>query len=175
MLDAYIYSGLRTPFGRQAGALAPVRPDDLAAKAIQALLARSPFTAGQVEDVVLGCACQAGEDSRNVARHCRPAVRPAVHHPRSDGQPAVFQRPGGGAGRRARGHLRRGRAVHRRRRREHEPCAIRRRQERKRLRPRVQGVRFGHRRALSQTPGSRNCTATTPCRRPPTTWPGISI
>lgn len=69
MLDAYIYSGLRTPFGRQAGALAPVRPDDLAATAIQALLAGSPFAPGQIEDVVLGCACQAGEDSRNVARH----------------------------------------------------------------------------------------------------------
>jgi acetyl-CoA C-acetyltransferase len=69
MLDAYIYSGLRTPFGRQAGALAPVRPDDLVAAVIRKLLADSPFAADQVEDVILGCACQAGEDSRNIARH----------------------------------------------------------------------------------------------------------
>lgn len=69
MLDAYIYSGLRTPFGRQAGSLAPVRPDDLIAAVIRQLIANGPFTADQVEDVVLGCACQAGEDSRNIARH----------------------------------------------------------------------------------------------------------
>lgn len=69
MLDAYLYSGLRTPFGRQAGALAPVRPDDLVASVIRKLLADSPFSAEQIEDVVLGCACQAGEDSRNIARH----------------------------------------------------------------------------------------------------------
>jgi 3-oxoadipyl-CoA thiolase len=69
MLDAYIYSGLRTPFGRQAGALAPVRPDDLVAAVIRKLLADSPFAANQIEDIILGCACQAGEDSRNIARH----------------------------------------------------------------------------------------------------------
>lgn len=69
MLDAYIYSGLRSPFGRQAGALAPIRPDDLIAQVIKGLLASSPFCPDQVEDVVLGCACQAGEDSRNIARH----------------------------------------------------------------------------------------------------------
>jgi len=69
MLDAYIYAGLRTPFGRQAGALAPVRPDDLIASVIRKLIADSPFAAEQIEDVILGCACQAGEDSRNIARH----------------------------------------------------------------------------------------------------------
>ncbi|MGJ7916571.1 3-oxoadipyl-CoA thiolase [Massilia sp. LXY-6] len=69
MLDAYIYSGLRTPFGRLAGALAPVRPDDLVASVIRKLVADSPFDASQVEDVILGCAGQAGEDSRNIARH----------------------------------------------------------------------------------------------------------
>lgn len=69
MLDAYIYSGLRSPFGRQAGVLAPIRPDDLIAQVIKELVARSPFSPEQVEDVVLGCACQAGEDSRNIARH----------------------------------------------------------------------------------------------------------
>lgn len=69
MLDAYIYAGLRTPFGRQAGALAPLRPDDLVASVMRKLLADSPFSAEQIEDVILGCACQAGEDSRNIARH----------------------------------------------------------------------------------------------------------
>ncbi|MGO4476866.1 3-oxoadipyl-CoA thiolase [Massilia sp. 2TAF26] len=69
MLDAYIYSGLRTPFGRLAGALAPVRPDDLAASVIRKLVDDSPFDPAQVEDVILGCAGQAGEDSRNIARH----------------------------------------------------------------------------------------------------------
>ncbi|WP_160107123.1 3-oxoadipyl-CoA thiolase [Pseudomonas izuensis] len=69
MLDAYIYDGLRTPFGRHGGGLAPVRPDDLAAQLIRALVERSAFSAGQIEDVILGCTNQAGEDSRNVARN----------------------------------------------------------------------------------------------------------
>ena len=69
MLDAYLYDGLRTPFGRHAGALAPVRPDDLAAGVMRALLARSPWKPEEIEDVYLGCTNQAGEDSRNVARH----------------------------------------------------------------------------------------------------------
>ena len=69
MLDAWIYDGLRTPFGRHAGALAPVRSDDLVAGVMRALVARSPWKPEQVEDVILGCTNQAGEDSRNVARH----------------------------------------------------------------------------------------------------------
>ena len=68
MLDAYIYDGLRSPFGRHAGCLAAVRADDLAAEVIRALLERSPFAPGQVEDVLFGSTNQAGEDSRNVAR-----------------------------------------------------------------------------------------------------------
>jgi acetyl-CoA C-acetyltransferase len=69
MLDAYIFDGLRTPFGRHAGALASVRPDDLAAGLIRELVTRNGFAAAEIEDVVLGCAAQAGEDGRNVARH----------------------------------------------------------------------------------------------------------
>src|SRR5215217_6884007 len=68
-MSAYIYDGLRTPFGRHAGALAPIRPDDLLSGVIRTLLTRGPFEPGAVEDVVIGCANQAGEDSRNVARH----------------------------------------------------------------------------------------------------------
>ena len=69
MDDAYIYDGLRTPFGRHAGALAPVRPDDLLASVIKELVARNPFKPEQYEDAVIGCTNQAGEDARNVARH----------------------------------------------------------------------------------------------------------
>ncbi|WP_136418742.1 3-oxoadipyl-CoA thiolase [Herbaspirillum sp. ST 5-3] len=69
MLDAYIYDGLRTPFGRHAGALAPVRPDDLVAEVMRALVARNPWKPEQIEDVILGDTNQAGEDSRNVARN----------------------------------------------------------------------------------------------------------
>jgi acetyl-CoA C-acetyltransferase len=69
MLDAYIYDGLRTPFGRHGGALAPVRPDDLVADVMRALVARNPWPADQIEDVILGDTNQAGEDSRNVARN----------------------------------------------------------------------------------------------------------
>ena len=69
MLDAYIYDGLRTPFGRHAGKLAPVRPDDLLAGVMQSLVARSKFPLERLEDVIIGCTNQAGEDSRNVARN----------------------------------------------------------------------------------------------------------
>jgi acetyl-CoA C-acetyltransferase len=69
MLDAYIYQGLRTPFGRHAGALATVRPDDLLAGVIRALMKRSAIPGNAIEDVIAGCTNQAGEDSRNVARH----------------------------------------------------------------------------------------------------------
>ncbi|OWP47527.1 3-oxoadipyl-CoA thiolase [Pseudomonas nitroreducens] len=69
MLNAYIYAGLRTPFGRHGGALAPVRPDDLVAQVIRELLARTHVPGDAIEDVILGNTNQAGEDSRNIARH----------------------------------------------------------------------------------------------------------
>ena len=69
MLNAYIYEGLRTPFGRYAGSLAKVRPDDLLAGVIRSVIAKSAFKAEQIEDIVVGCANQAGEDARCVARH----------------------------------------------------------------------------------------------------------
>src|SRR6185312_2864011 len=68
-MTAYLVAGARTPFGRYGGALAAVRPDDLAAHAVGALTRRLPSVDwGAVDDVVLGCANQAGEDNRNVAR-----------------------------------------------------------------------------------------------------------
>ena len=69
MQDAYIYDGLRTPIGRHAGGLAPVRTDDLLAGIVKELVARSPFKPGDFEDAIVGCTNQAGEDARNVARH----------------------------------------------------------------------------------------------------------
>ncbi|MEV0940058.1 3-oxoadipyl-CoA thiolase [Micromonospora wenchangensis] len=69
MSVAYLVSGVRTPIGRYAGALAGVRPDDLAAHVLRELVARHPAVDwARVDDVVLGCANQAGEDNRNVAR-----------------------------------------------------------------------------------------------------------
>ncbi len=68
-MPAFICDSIRTPFGRYGGALAPVRPDDLAAIAVRALLDRNPNLPPEVvDDVILGCANQAGEDNRNVAR-----------------------------------------------------------------------------------------------------------
>src|SRR6266446_272883 len=69
MLEAYLYTGLRSPFGRHAGALARLRPVDMLAEVIAKVVAESGFAADKVEDVVVGCANQAGEDSRCVARH----------------------------------------------------------------------------------------------------------
>ena len=66
--DAWIVAALRTPFGRYGGVLASVRPDDLAAAVIKALVERSGIDPALIEDVILGCANQAGEDNRNVAR-----------------------------------------------------------------------------------------------------------
>ncbi len=69
MTEAFICDGVRTPIGRYGGALSTVRPDDLAAIPIRRLMERNPNTDWQaVDDVVLGCANQAGEDNRNVAR-----------------------------------------------------------------------------------------------------------
>jgi 3-oxoadipyl-CoA thiolase len=69
MLNAYIYDGTRTPIGRNAGALAKVRPDDMLGGVIKELVGRSSFDANNIEDVNVGCANQAGEDSRCIGRH----------------------------------------------------------------------------------------------------------
>jgi 3-oxoadipyl-CoA thiolase len=65
---AVVLSAVRTPVGRYGGALSDVRPDDLAAAAIEAAVARAGVEAGSIDDVYFGCANQAGEDNRNVAR-----------------------------------------------------------------------------------------------------------
>src|SRR5215210_5745398 len=83
MLEAFLYDGLRTPIGRHAGKLAPVRPDDLAAEVIREVVARNRIEPREISDVVMGCVTQAGEDCRNVARFAAllaglPANTPGV-------------------------------------------------------------------------------------------------
>src|SRR5690242_17666597 len=69
MPEAFVYDAVRTPFGRYAGALARVRPDDLAAVVVRAILERSPrLEPGRVDEVLLGNANGAGEENRNVGR-----------------------------------------------------------------------------------------------------------
>ena len=68
-MEAYIIDGLRTPIGSYQGTLSAVRTDDLAALVIEALVNRNPnIPKDGYDDVILGCANQAGEDNRNVAR-----------------------------------------------------------------------------------------------------------
>jgi 3-oxoadipyl-CoA thiolase len=68
MEEVLVLDAIRTPIGRHGGALAAVRPDDLAAHLIAAMLKRTGVEPGSIDDVVLGCANQAGEDNRNVGR-----------------------------------------------------------------------------------------------------------
>src|SRR4051812_824389 len=69
MMSAFVYTAVRTPFGRYGGALAEVRPDDLAATAVSGALAQAPgLDPAEIGDVVWGCANQAGEDNRDVGR-----------------------------------------------------------------------------------------------------------
>jgi acetyl-CoA C-acetyltransferase len=69
MLDAYVFNGIRTPFGRHAGSLSNVRPDDLIGPLLAYLMHTSNLPVQALEDVIIGCTNQAGEDSRNVARN----------------------------------------------------------------------------------------------------------
>ena len=68
MYNAYIYDAGRTAFGRYGGKLSTTRPDDLLGHVIKSLVQRNDFDLSMYEDVIAGCACQAGEDSRNIAR-----------------------------------------------------------------------------------------------------------
>ena len=68
MTDAVILDALRTPIGRYGGALAGVRPDDLAAHVIRAAVERNDLDPAAIDEIYMGCANQAGEDNRNVAR-----------------------------------------------------------------------------------------------------------
>ena len=77
MREAFICDGIRTPIGRYGGALSGVRADDLAAIPLRELLVRNPrLDAECIDDVILGCANQAGEDNRNVARMATLLAQP---------------------------------------------------------------------------------------------------
>ena len=104
MSAAYVYDAVRTPFGRYGGALAGIRPDDLAAHALRALLDRVPeLDPAQIDDVLLGDANGAGEDNRDVARMAVLLAGLPTSVPGRDGQPAVRLEPrGGDPGRRVR-------------------------------------------------------------------------
>ena len=122
--QAFICDAIRTPFGRYGGALSSVRTDDLGAIPIKALMARNPKVDWQaVDDVLYGCANQAGEDNRNVARMAALLAGLPVEVPGGDDQPPVRLGPRRGRQRRARDQERRSAADDRRRRREHEPRA----------------------------------------------------
>src|SRR5690606_5052102 len=68
MTDVFIVDGVRTPQGRYGGALATIRPDDLAAMVVREVVGRATVPADAIDEVILGAANQAGEDNRNVAR-----------------------------------------------------------------------------------------------------------
>ena len=96
MTEAFICDALRTPIGRYGGALATVRADDLAAVPLRALLARHPeLDPAAIDDVILGCANQAGEDNRNVARMALLLAGPAGERAGRHRQPAVRLGHGG--------------------------------------------------------------------------------
>jgi len=68
MKPVYIVEPVRTPVGKYGGALRSIRPDDLAAGLLRELVSRTQLDASLIDDVILGCANQAGEDNRNIAR-----------------------------------------------------------------------------------------------------------
>ena len=67
-MNAYIIDPIRTPVGKYGGVLSSVRPDDMAAHVIRTLVDRTGIDPAVIDDVILGCANQAGEDNRNIAR-----------------------------------------------------------------------------------------------------------
>ena len=151
MTEAYICDFTRTPIGRYAGALRDVRTDDLAAHPIKALMARNAQVDWEaLDDCILGCANQAGEDNRNVARMAvllsgLPANVPGAHD-----QPAVRLRAGCGRHRGARHPCRRGRADAGRRRGKHDARAVRDGQGDRGVLAQQRGLRHDDRLALRQ-------------------------
>ena len=121
--DAVIAGYVRSPIGRYGGVLASVRPDTLAAHAIRALLERTHVDPAEVDDVILGCANQAGEDNRNVARMALLLAGLPVEVPGQTVNRLCGSGPAGGQRRRAGDLERSGRRLCRRRGGEHDPRA----------------------------------------------------
>ena len=172
MLDAYIYAGLRTPFGRHAGALSTVRPDDLAGLLLARLAETSGFAVDDLEDVILGCTNQAGEDSRNLARNALlaaglPARLPGqtVNRLCASGLSAVIDAARAISCGEGRLYLAAPKA-----------CPGRRSSWPRRRAPSAARWRSSTAPSAraSPTPGWSSAMATTACRRPATTWPAPS-
>ena len=125
MLDAYIYDGIRSPIGRHAGKLAPLRPDDLAGEMIAEVVRRNERQARghQRRDPRLRDAGRRGLPQRGALRHADG--RAAAHGAGRDGEPPVRFRPAGGHRCGARHHRGRRRALRRGRRGEHDARALR--------------------------------------------------
>ena len=97
MNQAFICDAVRTPFGRFGGALSSMRADDLAALPLKALLERNPgLDPALIDDVIYGCANQAGEDNRNVARMAAGERAREHHQPPVRFQPRCDRRRGAG-------------------------------------------------------------------------------
>ena len=84
MTSSFVFDAVRTPFGRAGGALSGIRPDDLAAVTLRAIVERTGLDPARIDDVLLGDANQAGEDNRNVARFAAllagfPTTVPGFH------------------------------------------------------------------------------------------------
>ena len=168
MTEAFICDAIRTPIGRYGGSLSSVRADDLAAIPIRALIDRNPSVDWDaLDDVIYGCANQAGEDNRNLARMAGPARRASRQIRRRDAQPPLRLRHGrggdGGAGdpRLGGGHDRRRRLG------EHEPRALRHGQGDQRVRSQCRDLRHDDRLALRQPEDEVALMATTRCRARP--------
>ena len=123
--QTWIIDAVRTPIGRYGGALGTVRPDDLAALVIRAIVDRSGIDPAVVEDVILGCANQAGRGQPQRRPHGGAARRAPGGGRGPDRQPAVRVRPPGGQHGEPRDRRRRRRRVHRRGRRVHDAGAVR--------------------------------------------------
>ena len=167
MSEAFICDAIRTPIGRYGGALCSVRPDDLAAVVLRELARRNAgLDPGAIDDVILGCANQAGEDNRNVARMSALLAGLPLEVPG-----ATLNRLCG-SGTRRRGECRahdphrRGRGRDRRRRGEHEPRAVRRVQGHRPVRTRCADVRHDHRLALRQCAAQATVRRSIRCPRP---------
>ena len=149
MTEAFICDYIRTPIGRFGGALSSVRADDLGAVPLKALMARHPGARwAAVDEVDLGCANQAGEDNRNVARMALLLAGLPVERARHHHQPPLRLGHGCGDHRRPRHQGRRGRAGDRRRRRIDDPRALRHAQggaRRSRATPKIYDTTIGWR------------------------------
>ncbi len=151
MSEAYIVHYIRTPIGRFGGALASVRADDLAATAIAALLGKIPtLDLAAIDEVVFGCANQAGEDNRNVGRMAALLAGLPVSVAGHDGEPALRLGHGRRRHRGAADQDRGGRSRDRRRRRKHVARALRHAQGRDGLFPPCGDPRHDDRLALRQ-------------------------